>query len=256
MASRNMKMTDAVQQLKAHWNDLANRCVRDNRPYFTDFLPAEDTAMAEAIANTAGAVCTAWGGTENTTRVILCFAPDFIPVTPEQFPIQCLTFSYRVPKPPTHRNFLGACMACNLERDTIGDILIDTKMAQMFVCAHVAPVLLQEVHQIGRVGVSVTGDDPVCLSVQMDFLLIQGTIASLRADAVAALATRLSREKAVQLIRQGRLTYRHATIDTPSAVMQVGDVFSIRGYGKFRIAAVDGISRKGRYHITIQKYQG
>ena len=106
MASRNMKMTDAVQQLKAHWNDLANRCVRDNRPYFTDFLPAEDTAMAEAIANTAGAVCTAWGGTENTTRVILCFAPDFIPVTPEQFPIQCLTFSYRVPKPPTHRDFL------------------------------------------------------------------------------------------------------------------------------------------------------
>ena len=165
MASRNMKMTDAVQQLKAHWNDLANRCVRDNRPYFTDFLPAEDTAMAEAIANTAGAVCTAWGGTENTTRVILCFAPDFIPVTPEQFPIQCLTFSYRVPKPPTHRDFLGACMACNLERDTIGDILIDTKMAQMFVCTHVAPVLLQEVHQIGRVGVSVTGDDPVCLSV-------------------------------------------------------------------------------------------
>ena len=70
MASRNMKMADAVQQLKAHWNDLANRCVRDNRPYFTDFLPAEDTAMAEAIANTAGAVCTAWGGTENTTRVI------------------------------------------------------------------------------------------------------------------------------------------------------------------------------------------
>ena len=107
MASRNMKMTDAVQQLKAHWNDLANRCMRDNRPYFTDFLPAEDTAMAEAIANTAGAVCTAWGGTENTTRVILCFAPDFILVTPEQFPIQCLTFSYRVPKPPTHRDFLG-----------------------------------------------------------------------------------------------------------------------------------------------------
>ena len=120
-----MKMADAVQQLKAHWNDLANRCMRDNRPYFTDFLPAEDTAMAEAIANTAGAVCTAWGGTENTTRVILCFAPDFIPVTPEQFPIQCLTFSYRVPKPPTHRDFLGACMACNLERDTIGDILIE-----------------------------------------------------------------------------------------------------------------------------------
>lgn len=38
--------------------------------------------------------------------------------------------------------------------------------------------------------------------------------------------------------------------------MQIGDVFSVRGYGKFRIDTMDGVSRKGRYHITIQKYQG
>ena len=65
-------------------------------------------------------------------------------------------------------------MACNLERDTIGDILISDKMAQMFVCSQVAPVLLQELCQVGRIGVSVTGDDPVCLSAQADFLPIQG----------------------------------------------------------------------------------
>lgn len=251
-----MKSSDTMQQFRAHWSDLASRCIRDSCPYFTDFVPVEDVPAAESIARSAGAVCTAWGGTENTTRVMLCFAPEFIPVEPEQFPIQCLTFSYRVPKPPAHRDFLGACMACNLERDTIGDILISDKMAQMFVCSQVAPVLLQELCQVGRIGVSVTGDDPVCLSAQADFLPIQGTIASLRADAVTAFVTHLSREKAVQLIRQGRLTCRHATIETPSASMQIGDVFSVRGYGKFRIDTMDGVSRKGRYHITIQKYQG
>ena len=136
-----MKSSDTMQQFRAHWSDLASRCIRDSRPYFTDFVPVEDVPAAESIARSAGAVCTAWGGTENTTRVMLCFAPEFIPVEPEQFPIQCLTFSYRVPKPPAHRDFLGACMACNLERDTIGDILISDKMAQMFVCSQVAPVL-------------------------------------------------------------------------------------------------------------------
>lgn len=144
-----MKSSDTMQQFRAHWSDLASRCIRDSRPYFTDFVPVEDVPAAESIARSAGAVCTAWGGTENTTRVMLCFAPEFIPVEPEQFPIQCLTFSYRVPKPPAHRDFLGACMACNLERDTIGDILISDKMAQMFVCSQVAPVLLQDCARSG-----------------------------------------------------------------------------------------------------------
>ena len=85
-----MKSSDTMQQFRAHWSDLASRCIRDSRPYFTDFVPVEDVPAAESIARSAGAVCTAWGGTENTTRVMLCFAPEFIPVEPEQFPIQCL----------------------------------------------------------------------------------------------------------------------------------------------------------------------
>lgn len=257
MGTMDAKATDdIVQLLKAHWKDLAERSNRDNRPYFTDFVPEEDRAWAEAIAQAAGVSCKMWGGVEQASRVILCFVPEWIPVAKTQFPIQCLTFSYRAAAPPRHRDFLGAFMACNLERDTVGDILIDSHIAQAFVCAHVSPVIRQEVRQIGRIGVRVTEDDPVCLSPQTAFLMLQGTVASLRADAVVAFVTHLSREKAVQLIRQGRLTCRHATIETPSASMQIGDVFSIRGYGKFRLDAVDGLTRKGRYHITIQKYQG
>ncbi len=255
MGMSDCKGSDPVQLMKAHWNDLAARCDRDSRPYFTDFVPQEDGVMAEAIAHAAGVTCTMWGGVEHARRVLLCFAPEWISVTREQFPIQCLTFSYRAAKPPEHRDFLGAFMACNLERGTVGDILIDARMTQAFVCAHVAPIIVQEVHQVGKVGVSVTENEPACLSANTAFLTLNGTVASLRADTVVAFVTRLSREKAVQLIRQGRLTCRHAAIETPSASMQIGDVFSIRGYGKFLLESMDGTTRKGRYHITIQKYQ-
>ncbi len=245
----------AHQLLIQHWHDLARRSYRDNRPYFTDFLPQEDEIPAKKIAAENGVVCMAWGGTENTARVMLCFAPDSTFAVPERFPITCLTISHRGTSMLRHRDVLGALMACDIRRDLIGDILIAPKLVQIFVCSHIVPILLQELSQIGRVGVSVADDQPVCLAAQQNLIAYSGTVASLRADAVTAFVTHLSREKASQLIRQGKLVRAHETVETPSASMQIGDVFSIRGYGKFRLDAIDGTTRKGRYHITIQKYQ-
>jgi RNA-binding protein YlmH len=256
MSKFHCKTTDSVQLLQAHWTDLAERADRDSRPYFTDFVPVEDFSLAEPIAKRAGVQCVPFGGTEETQRVMLCFAPEWLPVESEHFPLTCITLSYPKSKELTHRDFLGAFLACNIERDTIGDILISGGMAQAFVCSHVAPILLQELTQIGSVGVQVTQDLPVTLSAGATFLTLCGTVASLRVDALTAFVTRLSREKASQLIRQGKVICRHTAIDTPSALMQSGDVFSIRGYGKFRLNSIDGITRKGRYHITIYQYQG
>ena len=244
---------ETQQLLYAHWRDLSRCSRRDNRPRFTAFLPAEDERAAGDFAAKEGVLCTAWGGTEHTARVMLCFS--VILPAPEQFPLCCLTLRYHSARPPEHRDFLGSLMACNIERETIGDILISSEMAQIFVCRHIAPVVIQELRQVGGTGVTVSEDEPVCLSAQTAFKTLTGTVASLRADAIAAFVTRLSREKAAQLIRQGRLTRFHTTVETPSASMQTGDVFSIRGYGKFRLEEIGGITRKGRYHIIIYQYQ-
>lgn len=108
---------------------------------------------------------------------------------------------------------------------------------------------------MGRVGISMTDGESVCLSVQQKFQTLSGTVASFRIDAITAFVTHLSREKATQLIRQGRFKRYHTTIKTPSVLLQAGDVFSLQGYGKFRLDEVDGMTRKGRHHITILKYQ-
>ena len=246
--------SDVLARMIAHWRDLANRCDRDHRPYFTDFVPAEDAVPAEKIAAEFDVQCIAWGGVDAASRVMLCFVPKNFSVDNSRFPVKCLTLSYRSFKPPTHRDFLGALLACCIKRDTIGDILIGDAFAQVFVCGHVAPVLEQELLQVGCVSVQVSSSQPVSLSPQMNFRPISGTVASLRADAVVAFALRLSREKAASLIRQGKMTCGHRTVEVPSVLMEPGDVFSVRGYGKFRIDAVNGVTRKGRNHITIQKY--
>ena len=61
---------ESQQLLEAHWDDLARRSDRDNRPYFSAFYPQEDLQAAERIAAANGVTCTAWGGTEGTARVM------------------------------------------------------------------------------------------------------------------------------------------------------------------------------------------
>lgn len=39
-----------------------------------------------------------------------------------------------------------------------------------------------------------------------------------------------------------------------SQLMKVGDVGTLRGYGKIRLVAVNGVTKKDRIHITIEKY--
>lgn len=41
---------------------------------------------------------------------------------------------------------------------------------------------------------------------------------------------------------------------SPSADINVGDKFSMRGFGKFILAETGGISKKGKIRITIRKY--
>lgn len=244
-----------VQWLKAHWQDLAKRSYHMGRPFFSNFISVEDLTLAETIAHQVGVNCIGWGGVENAARVMLCFAPFEMQIQIKQFPIICITFRYRMGKKLEHRDFLGALMSSNVERNAVGDILVGERVAQAFVRASVAPVIVQEVHKIGCTGVQVNMDEPVCLEAGTNYITLNGTVVSMRADVLVAFVTKRSREKAVQLIRQGGLQCRHETIESPSAVMQTGDIFSIRGYGKFRVQQMDGITRKGRYHITILKYQ-
>ena len=144
-------------------------------------------------------------------------------------------------------------MSCGIQRETIGDIVIAAGKAQAIVTEAVAP-LLRELTKIGRFGVKVTDDVPFAMQTAQNFREISGTVASLRIDAVAALAIRESREKTVRLLQQDRITVNYSQAASPSLMLSEGDLFSVRGYGKFRLKSVTGLSKKGRLHILIEQF--
>ena len=80
------------------------------------------------------------------------------------------------------------------------------------------------------------------------------TVSSLRLDAVLSAMLRCSRGQASELIAAGRVEINHLPADKPHAVVYEGDVFTVRGRGRFSLTALPGKSKKDRLIIEFFQY--
>ena len=80
------------------------------------------------------------------------------------------------------------------------------------------------------------------------------TVSSLRLDAVLAAMLRCSRGQASELVTAGRVEINHLPAEKPSAPVYEGDVFTVRGKGRFALTALPGKSKKERLIIEFFQY--
>ena len=69
-----------------------------------------------------------------------------------------------------------------------------------------------------------------------------------------ALAANTSRSRAAEFISGGYVTVNGREMIKTTFVLKKGDIFSVRGKGKFVYVGALGVSRKGRTVIGIKKY--
>lgn len=241
----------------AKLGDMASLCERNGAAVFSLFFDERQCAEAEAwcLHNTAGLKYKLWGGYEDARRKMLSVYHDYEEeYIIGEFPFVCLTFSYREEDKLTHRDFLGSFMALQLKREVIGDIVVSEGKTQAFVTEVAAKLISGSISKIGRVGVKLTDNVPFILENAQKFQEISGTVASLRLDCVVGLAAKLSREKAATLIRTDRAEVNHLPVSSVSHELRVGDILSIRGYGRFVLSEINGHTKKDRIHIIMKKY--
>jgi len=261
-----MKSSESL--LPARIEDMIRQSMKTCSPVYSMFLDERQCAEAEKIFRTApdyaGVIYKFWGGYENSVRKILCiYIPSGCDYLDElyssnltaEIPMKCLTFTYRKSDVLTHRDFLGSLMAMRLKRETIGDIIVSEGKTQLFAMDTVAGLICSTVGKIGRTGVNVCDNIPFDIPDVQNFEAITGTVSSLRADCIISTALRLSRGKSAQIIKNSGIQINSEPVFSVSYEMKCGDVFSVRGYGKFVLNEVSGISKKGRLHISIKKYK-
>ena len=174
-------------------------------------------------------------------------------------PVAALRIAAKGEPLPGHRDLLGAMLGLGIERVCVGDILPDAQdpaVFYAFVLEEKADFLAAELTQAGRAAVCAAR----CAAVPEHVLaapqraLREATVPSLRADAVLGAMMNTSRALAAQSIAAGKVEVNHLPLRTAHEPVYEGDLFTVRGQGRWRLQAVGGKSRKDRIFITFFQY--
>lgn len=249
---------DAASRLSlARLLDQLELCRRRDIPTHSHFLSDGEQKLAVQAIAAAGEVKWAFtGGYEGASRQVCCFLPPWME-EPEADALSAV----EAPLPRdgagklSHRDFLGSLMGLGITRDLVGDILVGEQVCQVICLPSALPILLNQWREVGRYAVSpveipLSSLCPVAEDVQR----LTETFQSLRFDAVAASAFRIPRAKAASLISGGRLLLNHLPCTKPDRLLEEGDSLSGKGLGKCRLAKVNGLSRKGRIIVELERF--
>ena len=244
------------KQLAAQVKNLAELCEKHYKPYYSDFLnELQISAALEIVSKSGRSNYLMWGGYDGAERVMLCVYPDYMCPEMSEFPIECLSLSYRKTDKLTHRDFLGALMSLGIKREVVGDIVVGEGITSFFVKAELAGYVRAQIDKIGKVGVVFTEKTVDFESKVQDFDTMSCTVSSLRLDNVVSAALNLSRGKTQGLIESGVVTKNSKLVYDSDSKLASGDKISVRGFGKFIVIYDGEISRKGKYRIVINKFK-
>ena len=251
-------ISDASEEdmlLRARVDDACEICEMRSCPRFVGFLDEHRQAVARAVLHEKGVSdYRFYGGYDGAERTVLGVFPSFLPPDTSLFPVAAIGFSYRPFATLSHRDFLGALLATGVKRDKIGDIVTDTGHTVVFADEELAPFLADTVQKVGSEGVRVTYPYTEPVTVRREFREIGDTVASPRLDAVIKAALRVSREEAARRIVAGTVSCNHMPCEAVAHTVREGDVLSVRGEGRFLVAALGPTTKKGRLIIRLHQY--
>ena len=156
----------------------------------------------------------------------------------------------------SHRDFMGAILNLGVKREALGDVCVLGDHAADAYCTDRAAALISaELRRIGRDGVRVSVRPVGAFErVERRFEAVTLIVASMRLDCVVGELANVSREGAKRLIAAGDVSLDHREAADADMRVAEGAVLSVRGVGKFRIGAVDGVTRKDRLRLSAMKY--
>lgn len=232
--------------------DLYSRSLNKNIVTYTGFLtPAELQIISKNFMN---AKVYFFGGVEQAGRVRAFFLPDYIDEIKGEDYITAFRAEFSFKK-LTHRDFLGALLSLGIERRCIGDIYVFEKEAYFFVTSDISSFVKLNLEKVGSAGVKINEVDFKKVRVlEPEFKEINFTVPSLRIDSVVSGAIKESREKVSTFIKNGIVLLNYLACENTSKGISEGDIFSVKGYGKFIVSEVGGASRRGKIFVKVRKY--
>lgn len=234
-----------LRQVTEQWRDV-----------LTDFMPIEQIMNNRTTIEYSGANFRVDGGYEDAARVRLLLTMQEGELTRDEMDIHIVRFTGNTKFIEfSHRDCLGALMGLGIERKCLGDILVRDNGFDVMTNREIIDYLTMSRLTIKHVPMraeEIAIDGWEAPAPKFDVKRVQ--VMQTRCDALLAKVFNLSRTQAVNLIKAGLVQIDHATNLNASKQCEEGMVIAARGYGKFRVGAIEGLSKKGKINIIIEKY--
>ena len=234
-----------------------------NKIQYTDFLnlSEQETAM-KLLKRLDYSNFYFFGGKDNLERKILVIYPEKLTEEMSRKNDNKIIAIIRIKLPNElegqydHRKYLGSCIKVGIEREKIGDILVERNGADIIVKCEVAEFLLQNLSALTRFKSAEISEENISeiKSVEASKVEIISNVISLRLDNMVGVLARTSRSKAQEIMKQERVFLNHQVETKSSKEVKVGDIITIRGKGRFEFKEIAGNTRKGRFIVKINKF--
>ena len=234
-----------------------------NKIQSTDFLNLNEQETAINVMKKTGFErFYLFGGKENTERKVLILYPEKLTEEMARKNHDSIINIIRINLPKElegeydHRRYLGAIIKLGVEREKIGDILVEKSGADIIVKQEITNFLLQNLSSLTRFSNSeiVQVNLSELKNIEVTKIEISSVVASLRLDNIVSILAKTSRTKAVEIIEQERVFLNFKVETKTSKQVKEGDIITIRGKGRFEFREIAGNTRKGRYIVKIDKY--
>ena len=256
-------ITGTDEELLARGADLSGRAAGGELTYTHFLTPREQRLLKERF----GKDTLALGGYAEAERRRVYFLPPYLSDLEEPYRTELLQEQLAESlvavlvigsgfRALSHRDFLGAVLHLGIERDRIGDVaVISEREAVLFCDPLIAAFLTAHLERVANDAVSVRPfTPPPDFDGGKRYLRVSDTVASPRLDAVVAALANLSRQRAQELLRAGKVELDYEVEERCDAQVCDGAVLVIRGVGKFTVRTLSDKTRKGRFRLLADKH--
>ena len=219
----------------------------------TDFMNPYERRLAKSILNRFTDISyKELGGINEAERKVIMIYPEYFNYHDIDSPIKSLMIVANVGN-LSHRDFLGGILNLGINREKIGDILIHEDYVQLVIKSEISEYILMNLTRVGRGKVKVREISLGELKPgSIEYKDIFATVPSLRLDALMSSAWNLSRSISQGLVESKRVRVNWEPIERVSKDIEEGDIISVKGYGRFILNSIKGISKKGRVRVELR----
>lgn len=229
--------------------DVIHNFQKQNRSYMTYFLTIAEQNILKAMTPKNMNIYFD-GGYENAERKIACFISDY-----EDFYSDCVCLhahyssKFRTLK---HSDILGSLLNSGIERNVLGDLIIQDDDIYVFCKDRIAQYLIDNCTFIAKIKVQFEYCTEYIIQ-RKNTKPITVLSSSLRLDSIVAQLSHCSRSEAMKKIHSGFVKVNDVVLEQNVQLCN-NDFVSIRKTGRFRFIEVTSNTKKGRLVLLFDQY--